>query len=121
MSDPAARAGDHGGVTDLTALADQLRADADGSSAERSGRTLVSVGPLRMTVAALAAGAELGEHENQHAASLQVLAGTCRLVAGGVVTELRTGMLVQLPDHRHAVTTETGCVLLLTVALLDQG
>jgi quercetin dioxygenase-like cupin family protein len=109
----------HGGVHDLAALADELAADADRSAAARSGRTLVTVGPLRMTAVALAAGAEMAEHENPGAATLQVLAGSCRLVAGDDVVDLGTGALAQVPDRRHALTTDAGCVVLLTVALLD--
>lgn len=104
----------------MASLADELMERAGRSASARSGRTLITVGPLRMTAIALSAGAELSEHENPGAATLQVLAGSCRLMAGDDVAELGTGALVQIPDSRHALTTDSGCVVLLTVALLDQ-
>jgi quercetin dioxygenase-like cupin family protein len=119
VTDESAHEAHHGGVHDLVSLADELAADADRSAAARSGRTLVTVGPLRMTAVALAAGAEMSEHENPGAATLQVLAGSCRLVAGDDVVDLEAGALAQIPDRRHALTTASGCVVLLTVALLS--
>ena len=117
VTDPGNRGTRHGGVQHLTALAEELAAEATRSASARSGRTLVAVGPLRSTAIALAAGADLAEHENPGAATLQVLAGACRLVAGDDVVDLEAGALVQIPDRRHAVTTDEGCVLLLTVGL----
>ena len=73
-----------------------------------------------MTAVALAAGAEMSEHENPGAATLQVLSGSCRLVAGDEGVDLDAGDLAQIPNRRHALTTSSGCVVLLTVALLDR-
>ncbi len=120
MTDESAAKVHHGGVHDLGALADELVADAERSGATRSGRTLVTVGPLRMTVVALAAGAQMSEHENPGAATVHVLAGACRLVAGDLVVDLEPGALVQVPDRRHSLSTDAGCVVLLTVALVDR-
>lgn len=119
VTDEHAPRPEHGGVRDLTALVDELTTEANRSSTARSGRTLITVGPLRITAIALTAGAELSEHENPGAATLQVLSGSCRLVAGTEVVELAQGALAQIPDSRHALTTDSGCVVLLTVALLD--
>ena len=53
---------DHGGVGDLPAL--------------------ISVGQLRVTLIALAAGASLADHENPGAATLHVLTGSAVLHTG---------------------------------------
>lgn len=119
----------HGGVHDLAALTEELGAAALTSPAHRSGRTLVAVGDLRVTAIALAAGAELAEHESPGAATLQVLAGSCRLVtgdpsgdgAGDSAVDLGAGALAQIPPVRHSLTTAAGCVVLLTVGLDRTG
>ncbi len=122
----------HGGVHDLATLTEELGAAALKSPAHRSGRTLVAVGDLRVTAIALAAGAELAEHESPGAATLQVLAGSCRLVTAGdpgpagdgaqeSSLDLGAGALAQIPPVRHSLTTEAGCVVLLTVGLDRTG
>ena len=70
--------------TSLTALADEHIAKARDASSGRSAATVYGgqEHDLRQTVIALAAGRSLGEHESPGEATLQVLSGQVRLVAG---------------------------------------
>jgi quercetin dioxygenase-like cupin family protein len=105
-------------VTRLDLLADDLLAQAAAGSAHRAAHTLIGGGsPLRQTVIALTDGGQLSEHENPGFATLQVLRGRVRLVAGESSWELGTAVHVRIPDRRHSLHAEEDCVVLLTVAL----
>ena len=65
---------------------------------------------------ALLAGAELAEHEAPGAASLQVLRGRARLVAGEEVVELGPHQMAPIPPRRHSLHADEDTVVLLTVA-----
>jgi quercetin dioxygenase-like cupin family protein len=73
---------------------------------------------LRQTVIGMLSGAELGEHENPGEASLYVLKGSVRLVAGEQQWDARTGDLLMIPDARHSVVALADSAILLTVAKL---
>lgn len=95
---------------------DAARSDEHGRSAE----LLVHDGALRQTVLALAAGAELAEHNSPHAASLQVLSGSVH-VTGMEPAVVRAGELVALTHERHAVRAEQDAVFLLTTVTGQSG
>ncbi|WP_041782983.1 cupin domain-containing protein [Mycolicibacterium chubuense] len=71
---------------------------------------------LRQTVIGMLAGAELGEHENPGEASVYVLKGSVRLVAGDEEWDARTGDLLRIPDVRHSLVALADSAVLLTVA-----
>lgn len=74
---------------DVHALGDQLLEQAAGAPSQRAAMTLPHpVDGLRQTVIALCDGAELQEHESPGPASLLVLRGHARLVAGEEALEL---------------------------------
>ncbi|MGY1671255.1 LuxR family transcriptional regulator [Geodermatophilus sp. SYSU D00710] len=105
-------------VVDLHRLAGELRERAAAAPAGRAARTLPHpVDGLRQTVIALRGGAALDEHESPGAASLLVLRGRVRLVAGDDVAELGTHQAAPVPDRRHGVLAHEDSVLLLSVAV----
>ena len=62
---------------------------------------------LRRTVIGMLSGAEMGEHENPGEATLYVLKGSVRLIAGDEEWDARTGDLLLLPDARHSLLAQT--------------
>ncbi|HZG97316.1 MAG TPA: LuxR family transcriptional regulator [Nocardioidaceae bacterium] len=108
-------------LTQLDELATELLAEATSSSAHRAARTLIAgKAPLRQTVIALAAGAEMSEHENPGYATVQILTGAARLVAGSGSWELRAGSHLVVPHERHSVHAGADTVLLLSVVLAKE-
>jgi quercetin dioxygenase-like cupin family protein len=106
------------GPVDLTALATELLEKAATVRARRAARTLAHpVEGLRQTVMALLAGADLGEHESPGAASLQVLRGQVRIVAGNGSVPLRAGEIAPVPMQRHSLHADEDSVVLLSVAV----
>ena len=86
--------------------------------AGRAGRTLPHpVDGLRQTVIALRAGAELGEHESPGPASVLVLRGRVRVVAGETSVSLAAHHVSPVPDRRHSLLAEEDSVVLLSVAI----
>lgn len=71
---------------------------------------------LRQTVVALTAGSSLDEHENPGEATVQVLRGRVRMIAGDVTWEGRSGDLLVVPDARHALEAVEDSAILLTVS-----
>ncbi|MDT0276459.1 cupin domain-containing protein [Blastococcus goldschmidtiae] len=103
---------------DLSTLSGELLDRARTEHAGRAGHTLPHpVDGLRQTVIALRAGAELSEHESPGAASLQVLQGQVRLVAGEETTELGRHQVAPIPDRRHGLHADEDSVVLLSVAV----
>ena len=105
-------------TTPLHQLAEEQLARARVAS---SGRAAVTVHggqehDLRQTVIALADGRSLGEHESPGEATLQVLTGRVRLVAGDESWEGADGDHLVIPPARHDLTALTDAVVLLTVA-----
>lgn len=71
---------------------------------------------LRQTLVAIAGGELMDEHANPGEATLYVMRGRVRLVAGSDSWEGRTGDLIVIPDARHSVEAVEDSVILLTVA-----
>ena len=114
MTDPAL-------PVDVHALAEGLLAKATRERSGRAGHTLPHpVDGLRQTVIALRAGAELGEHESPGPASLLVLRGRVRVVAGPETVELTVQQIAPIPDRRHGLHADADSVVLLSVAGPDR-
>ena len=82
----------------LTDLADELIDGARSHHSHRAARTIHSSPSLRATVIALAAGAELAEHEAPPAATLHVIRGEVRLRWADQECLLRDGEIIPCPD-----------------------
>ena len=103
---------------DLQALADDLLEDATAGDAGRAARTLPHpVDGLRQTVIALRAGGELAEHESPGPASLLVIRGRVRIVAGERSIDVGPHQLSPVPDSRHSLHADVDSVVVLSVAL----
>lgn len=103
-------------VTSLTELTEQhLTAARDAPrgrsvQAVRGGQGTL----LRQTLIALAGGQRLDEHDNPGEATVQVLRGHVRLVAGPDAGDARTGDLLVVPEARHSLEALEDSVVLLT-------
>jgi quercetin dioxygenase-like cupin family protein len=105
-------------IIDVHALAAELLAEATAADAGRAARTLPHpVDGLRQTVIALRAGSALSEHESPGPASLLVLRGRVRLVAGEGSTELVAHRFSPVPPRRHGLHADEDAVVLLSVAV----
>ena len=71
---------------------------------------------LRQTVVGMIAGSEMSEHENPGEATIYVLKGSVRLIAGDQQWDGRTGDLLMIPDSRHSLLALDDSAILLTVA-----
>lgn len=107
----------------LIALAEELLALARASTSRRSGRTIHGGHEhhLRQTVVALAAGAELAEHESPGEATLQVLLGRVVLTAGEVAIEGAAGDYLLIPPVRHRLDALEDAAVLLTVTVATRA
>lgn len=105
-------------TTSLTSLADELLADARQAHAQRAARTVYGgqEHALRQTMIALASGAGLSEHESPGEATLHVLDGNVRFVAGEDTVELGAGDHLVIPGVRHSLEATSDAVVLLTVS-----
>src|ERR671910_452609 len=91
-------------TVDVHQLSAELLDRAARGSAHRASSTLPHpVDGLRQTLIALLAGAELGEHESPGPASLLVLRGRVRLLAGDQTVELGAHEFTPIPDRRHSL------------------
>lgn len=103
---------------DVHALAGELLEKATSENSGRAGRTLPHpVDGLRQTLIALRAGAELNEHESPGPASLMVIRGRVRLVAGEQSVEVGAHQISPIPDRRHSLHADEDSVVLLSVAV----
>lgn len=72
---------------------------------------------LRQTVIAINKGAELSEHKVNGEATVYVLWGRVRLVAGEASWEGLAGDLLVIPDERHRLEALDHAAIMLTVAM----
>ncbi|WP_353950217.1 LuxR family transcriptional regulator [Knoellia sp. S7-12] len=105
------------GVVMLADLASRLLESARDHHSQRAAETINSGPSMRATVIALAAGAELAEHESPPAATLQVIVGRTELRSARQTWLVHEGEIVAIPAERHALSAITDAVVLLTVAL----
>jgi quercetin dioxygenase-like cupin family protein len=73
---------------------------------------------LRQTIIALTAGQQLDEHESPGDATVHVLQGRVRLLAGAAAWDGIAGDLLVVPNARHSLQALEDAVVLLTVAKL---
>ena len=106
---------------DLHALAGELLDKATSEPSGRAARTLPHpVDGLRQTLIALRSGAEMGEHESPGPASLMVIRGRVRLVAGEESVGIGAHQISPIPGRRHGLHADEDSVVLLTVAVPDR-
>src|SRR3954468_6703975 len=109
------------GLVHLLELSAELMQQASGQHSGRAARTLPHpVDGLRQTVIALRAGTELGEHESPGPASLVVLRGRVRLVAGEEAVAVGAHEFSPVPDRRHSLQADEDSVVLLSVSVPDR-
>jgi quercetin dioxygenase-like cupin family protein len=101
----------------LTTLAKELIAHAQQAGSGRSARSIHGGHDraLRQTVLALAAGCQLAEHDSPGEATLQVLHGRVRLIAGDDAWQGAVGDYVTIPPERHSLAALEDAAVLLTV------
>lgn len=106
----------------LDALARQQLEAAKAGSSGRAAHTVFGGHEhvLRQTLIALCAGRSLGEHRNPGEATVHVLHGRVRLVAGHDSWEGRRGDLLIVPPAQHHLEAMEDSVVLLTVAKLGR-
>jgi quercetin dioxygenase-like cupin family protein len=75
---------------------------------------------LRQTLIALKADMVMDEHVSPGEATVHVLHGRVRLVAGDDSWEGRTGDLIAVPDARHSLEALEDSAILLTVVKLPE-
>jgi quercetin dioxygenase-like cupin family protein len=109
-------------IIDVYALAAGLLGEATSATAGRAGRTLPHpVDGLRQTVIALRGGAELSEHDSPGPASLLVIRGRVRILAGERTVELEAHQFSPVPNRRHSLHADEDSVVLLSVAVPDRA
>ncbi len=102
----------------LTAL---VREQLEKALTDTSGRSAHTVfgghtHALRQTLIALKGGHQLDEHESPGDATVHVLHGRVKLVAGDESWEGSAGDLLTVPPRRHSLEALTDSAVLLTVA-----
>jgi quercetin dioxygenase-like cupin family protein len=104
--------------TSLDALAREQLEAAHRAPAGRSAHTIFGGHEhvMRQTLIALVGGRELAEHENPGEATVHVLHGRVRLVAGENSWSGRRGDLLIVPDRSHRLVADEDAAVLLTVA-----
>jgi quercetin dioxygenase-like cupin family protein len=109
-------------VVDLSGLTDELLSRAAEARSRRAASTLPHpVDGLRQTLIAFRAGAQLGDHESPGPASLLVLSGRVRLLAGDQTVALGAHEFSPLPNRRHSLHADEDSVVLLSIAVPEQA
>jgi quercetin dioxygenase-like cupin family protein len=105
-------------VIDIGAAVAVLLEQARAATAGRAARTLAggAGASLKQTMMALVRGTTLSEHDSPGSASLQVLRGQVRLVAGDTRWDLGENEYALIPSRRHSLESLEDSVVLLTVA-----
>lgn len=90
---------------------------------DRSARTLVKNGPLRVTLVGLAAGGSMARHKAEGPITIQALEGAVTFEVEKEEWALKAGSMLALePGVVHSVRSEKGGFFLLTVAApMDTG
>jgi len=103
----------------LNELADEQLATARQAAAGRASHTVHGgqEHALRQTLVALTSGQELAEHNSPGEATLQVLRGHVRLIAGDETWDGAAGDHVTIPPVRHSLQALEDSAVLLTVAV----
>jgi quercetin dioxygenase-like cupin family protein len=104
--------------TSLDALAREQLEAAAATSSGRAARTVYGGHEhvLRQTVIALVAGHSLAEHRSPGEATVHVLRGRVRLLAGADAWEGSRGDLLTVPAGPHSLEAVEDSAVLLTVA-----
>ncbi len=105
----------------LTALVRHHLQLAQQASSGRSAETVYGGHEhrLRQTLIAMVGGNSLAEHDSPGEATVHVLQGRVRLVAGDVSWNGSPGDLLTVPGSRHSLEAVETSVILLTVAQRD--
>jgi quercetin dioxygenase-like cupin family protein len=100
----------------LTALAREHLERALSLDSGRSAHTVVGGQGhvLHQTLVALGAGHALAEHQSPGQATIHVLAGRVRLVAGDDSWSGASGHLIEIPNRSHSLEAVEDSVVLLT-------
>lgn len=103
----------------LQAKARELTHKASEAAAGRAADTVFGGHEKRMrqTVIALREGVEMAEHESPGEATLLVITGRLRLIAGATTWSGREWDHLVIPNAPHSVQAETDTTFLLTVAV----
>jgi quercetin dioxygenase-like cupin family protein len=106
----------------LTALAREQLAVARTASSGRNAHTVYGghEHALRQTLISITAGRVLDEQDNPRDATLYVLNGRVRLVAGDVAWDGTPGDLLIVPDARNTLEALEDATVLLTVVMPDR-
>ena len=105
------------GVVSLPEVTTALLEQARTHHSRRAARTVVAGATLRATVMALAAGADLAEHDPPRPRPCRCSAARCACTRGNGSGRCRPGRSCAIPPERHGVHADTDAVFLLTVAL----
>jgi quercetin dioxygenase-like cupin family protein len=82
----------------------------------RNARTLLKMGPLRVTLVVLGPGGELAEHEAPGPITVQVVSGRITFMTEGERHDVGAGQLLAAgPAIRHSVVSAEGAAFLLTL------
>jgi quercetin dioxygenase-like cupin family protein len=105
------------GAFDLLDAGRELIGQAGDLAAGRAARTLTpgAGAPLKQTLLALTAGAQLDEHQTPGPATIQVLIGEVTLRAGGAELGLHEGQWAAIPAEPHDLRADSDAAVLLTV------